>query len=292
MGEERQTLMFSATFPSEIQRLARDFLDNYVFLAVGRVGSATQCVTQRVVYAEDRDKRDLLLSLLPECTGLFFLVLSCPCLVRHGARALVLFVRVGLTLIFVETKRMADQLEDWLVQEGVEAASIHGDKDQRQREEALARFRAGPPLLSFFCSSPLFSMSLHTLGFCFPLVISGNCPVLVATSVAARGLDIPNVMVLPRSLEDLFAMCRLQHVINYDMPSNIDDYVHRIGASRPFFALPLLALEGHFANTFAGWHRADGASGQSGRSHCVCQRVVPQCARGSACDFRGEQPAH
>jgi ATP-dependent RNA helicase DDX3X len=157
MNQERQTSMFSATFPKEIQRLAQDFLQNYVFLAVGRVGSATQLVTQKVIFADEREKNDVLLSLLPQCTG--------------------------LTLIFVETKRAADSLEDWLIREGVPATSIHGDRSQPEREEALARFR------------------------------SGDCPVLVATSVAARGLDIPNVT----------------HVINYDLPSNIDDYVHRIG---------------------------------------------------------------
>lgn len=89
----------------------------------------------------------------------------------------------GLTLIFVETKRSADALEIWLQKESINATSIHGDRTQSERERALQMFR------------------------------HGRCPVLVATSVAARGLDIPNVM----------------HVINYDMPNNIDDYVHRIG---------------------------------------------------------------
>lgn len=155
--ETRQTAMFSATFPKEIQRLAQDFLKNYIFLAVGRVGSSTQNITQEVRFCEENQKRDELMKILPSCDG--------------------------LTLIFVETKRMADSLEDWLQREQVNATSIHGDRSQPEREFALAQFRCG------------------------------RCPVLVATSVAARGLDIPNV----------------RHVINYDMPNNIEDYVHRIG---------------------------------------------------------------
>lgn len=153
----RQTLMFSATFPREIQALASDFLDNYIFLTVGRVGSTTDFITQRVEYAEDRDKRTALMRILPDCDG--------------------------LTLIFVETKRMADTLEDWLICEGINATSIHGDRTQKEREAALREFK------------------------------SGRCPVLVATDVAARGLDINNVKV----------------VIQHDLPNTIDDYVHRIG---------------------------------------------------------------
>ena len=89
----------------------------------------------------------------------------------------------GLTLIFVETKRSADALEQYLYDCGLPATSIHGDRSQREREAALHSFK------------------------------SHKTPVLVATDVASRGLDIPNVM----------------HVINYDLPNNIDDYVHRIG---------------------------------------------------------------
>jgi len=89
----------------------------------------------------------------------------------------------GLTLIFVETKRGADSLERWLAEHNVDAASIHGDRTQAEREQALHLFRIG------------------------------RCPVLVATDVAARGLSIPMV----------------RFVINYDMPSDIDAYVHRIG---------------------------------------------------------------
>ncbi|GAA6006513.1 hypothetical protein JCM10207_004958 [Rhodosporidiobolus poonsookiae] len=156
---DRQTLMFSATFPREIQMLARDFLKEYIFLSVGRVGSTSENITQKVEYVEDEDKRSVLLDIL----------FSLP----PG----------GLTLIFVETKRMADLLEGFLAQNNFAATSIHGDRTQREREYALETFR------------------------------SGRTPVMVATAVAARGLDIPNVT----------------HVVNYDLPSDIDDYVHRIG---------------------------------------------------------------
>ncbi|RQM05466.1 hypothetical protein DH86_00002011 [Scytalidium sp. 3C] len=156
--QDRQTLMFSATFPRDIQMLARDFLKDYVFLSVGRVGSTSENITQKVEYVEDVDKRSVLLDILH----------------THGS---------GLTLIFVETKRMADSLSDFLINQNFPATSIHGDRTQRERERALEMFR------------------------------NGRCPILVATAVAARGLDIPNVT----------------HVVNYDLPTDIDDYVHRIG---------------------------------------------------------------
>uniref|UniRef100_A0A667HJN1 RNA helicase n=1 Tax=Lynx canadensis TaxID=61383 RepID=A0A667HJN1_LYNCA len=155
----RHTMMFSATFPKEIQMLARDFLDEYIFLAVGRVGSTSENITQKVVWVEEVDKRSFLLDLL-NATG-----------------------KDSLTLVFVETKKGADSLEDFLYHEGYACTSIHGDRSQRDREEALHQFR------------------------------SGKSPILVATAVAARGLDISNV----------------KHVINFDLPSDIEEYVHRIG---------------------------------------------------------------
>lgn len=90
----RQTLMFSATFPKEIQRLAGDFLNDYIFLTVGRVGEATENVTQKLVWVDEADKRDFLLDLLN----------------ASGPES--------LTLVFVETKRGADSLEDYLYRQG------------------------------------------------------------------------------------------------------------------------------------------------------------------------------
>ena len=96
----RQTLMFSATFPRDIQMLARDFLKDYIFLSVGRVGSTSENITQKVEYVEDHDKRSVLLDILHTHAG-------------------------GLTLIFVETKRMADSLSDFLINQNFPATAIH-----------------------------------------------------------------------------------------------------------------------------------------------------------------------
>ncbi|XP_062409774.1 probable ATP-dependent RNA helicase DDX4 isoform X2 [Sardina pilchardus] len=157
--EERQTLMFSATYPEEIQRMAADFLKvDYLFLAVGVVGGACSDVEQLVLEVNQFSKRDQLLEIL-KTTG--------------NER----------TMVFVETKRKADFIATFLCQEKLPTTSIHGDREQREREQALCDFR------------------------------TGKCPVLVATSVAARGLDIEHV----------------QHVVNFDLPSSVDEYVHRIG---------------------------------------------------------------
>lgn len=155
---DRQTLMFSATFPEEIQRLATKFLKNdYLFLAVGIVGGACSDVEQKFYQVQKFDKRNKLTELLHE----------------GGNRILV----------FVETKRTADFLAALLSETAYPTTSIHGDRLQREREIALADFK------------------------------TGRMQILVATAVAARGLDINNVT----------------HVINYDLPSSIDEYVHRIG---------------------------------------------------------------
>ncbi|OMO68841.1 hypothetical protein COLO4_29393 [Corchorus olitorius] len=161
----RQTMLFSATFPREIQRLASDFLSNYIFLAVGRVGSSTDLIVQRVEFVQETDKRSHLMDLL------------------HAQRENGIHGKQALTLVFVETKKGADALEHWLCMNGFPATTIHGDRTQQEREMALRSFK------------------------------SGKTPILVATDVAARGLDIPHVA----------------HVVNFDLPNDIDDYVHRIG---------------------------------------------------------------
>ncbi|KAE9463204.1 hypothetical protein C3L33_04886, partial [Rhododendron williamsianum] len=161
----RQTLLFSATFPKEIQRLASDFLAKYIFLAVGRVGSSTDLIVQRVEFVHESDKRSHLMDLL------------------HAQKENGVHGKQALTLVFVETKKGADSLEHWLCMNGFPATTIHGDRTQQEREYALRSFK------------------------------SGNTPILVATDVAARGLDIPHVA----------------HVVNFDLPNDIDDYVHRIG---------------------------------------------------------------
>lgn len=155
---QRQTLMFSATFPESIQMLAREFLHDSVMLSVGILGSANSDVQQRVFKVTQFDKRKKLLEILNE----------------EGS---------DRVMVFVEKKKTADFLAAFISQKGIKTTSIHGDRYQRQREEALADFRRGV------------------------------CPVIVATAVAARGLDIKDV----------------RHVVNYDLPQSIDEYVHRVG---------------------------------------------------------------
>ncbi|XP_042731280.1 probable ATP-dependent RNA helicase DDX4 [Lagopus leucura] len=157
--DRRQTLMFSATFPEEVQRLAGEFLKtDYIFLVIGNTCGACSDVQQSILQVPRLSKRDKLIEIL-QSTG--------------GER----------TMVFVDTKKKADYLAAFLCQENLPSTSIHGDREQREREIALHDFR------------------------------SGKCQILVATSVAARGLDIENV----------------QHVINFDLPNTIEDYVHRIG---------------------------------------------------------------
>lgn len=157
--DEGQVLMFSATFPKAIRKLAGEFLaDDTIQLSVGRIGSTNDNCTQTIVWCDEHKKKEAVYDLL--CTA-------------PPAR----------TLIFVNHKRTADALDDYLYNLKLPTTSIHGDRTQREREDALIAFR------------------------------SGKCPILIATGIAARGLDIKNVM----------------HIINYDMVKNIDEYIHRIG---------------------------------------------------------------
>ncbi|CAI8497846.1 DEAD-box ATP-dependent RNA helicase [Hanseniaspora opuntiae] len=174
----RQTLMFSATFPTEIQQLAHDFLNNYIFCTIGRVGSTSENITQSVILVDEDTKSEALMDVLEAN-------------------------RDEMTLVFVQTKRLADGLTNYLISLGFSATAIHGDRSQLERERALSAFR------------------------------KGSAKILVATSVAARGLDIPNVKL----------------VINYDLPPDIDDYVHRIGrtgrAGNTGSAVSLFSSENH-----------------------------------------------
>jgi ATP-dependent RNA helicase DDX3X len=160
--DTRQTFMFSATFPDEVQSLAREFLRDYVWIGVGRVGSTVENIEQRLLEAssDPNTKMNMLLTAINEIEG--------------------------RTLVFVQKKRTAAWVRQCLQQFGVASEEIHGDRTQMQREHALRQFR------------------------------EGRTRVLVATDVAARGLDVPAVT----------------HVIQFDMPissEDFDTYVHRIG---------------------------------------------------------------
>jgi probable ATP-dependent RNA helicase DDX4 len=154
------TLMFSATFPDAIQHLAGKFLREYLFLTVGIVGGASTDVEQEFLEVAKFKKRDKLMEILNQYVS---------------------SADEDRILIFVETKRNADFLASFLSETKISSTSIHGDRLQREREEALRDFR------------------------------TGKRKVLIATAVAARGLDIKGVT----------------HVINYDLPKEIDEYVHR-----------------------------------------------------------------
>ncbi|KAG8456610.1 hypothetical protein GDO86_002403, partial [Hymenochirus boettgeri] len=132
--------------------------DDHLFVVVGMVGGACSDVRQAIIEIDEFSKRTKLLEILQNTGN-------------------------DRTMIFVNTKKKADFIAALLCQEKIPSTSIHGDREQFQREAALRDFR------------------------------TGKCPVIVATAVAARGLDIENV----------------QHVINYDVPKEIDEYVHRIG---------------------------------------------------------------
>ncbi|MGE0629533.1 MAG: DEAD/DEAH box helicase [Hyphomicrobiaceae bacterium] len=158
LPSRRQSLFFSATMPREIAGLAEELLDAPVRIAVTPVSSTAERVAQRVVHIEAGRKGLLLAELLADAAML-------------------------RTLVFTRTKRGADRVAKHLGTNGIAAAAIHGNKSQRQREEALSAFR------------------------------SARTRVLVATDIAARGIDIDGIT----------------HVVNYELPEVPEAYVHRIG---------------------------------------------------------------
>jgi ATP-dependent RNA helicase RhlE len=155
----RQTLLFSATMPPEVEVLARKYLRKPVVVQVGRRSSAASTV-RHVVYPVPRPRKTALLAEL----------------LRTEAAE-------GSVLVFTRTKAGADRVVDDLGDAGIPAHAMHADKGQGQREQALADFK------------------------------DGRVRVLVATDIAQRGLDISGI----------------SHVVNYDVPQQAEDYVHRIG---------------------------------------------------------------
>jgi ATP-dependent RNA helicase RhlE len=154
----RQTLLFSATMPPEVEALARKYLRKPIVVQVGRRSSAASTVTH-AVYPVPRDKKtDLLAQLLQE----------------KG---------MDSVLIFSRTKHGADKVVRHLSSKGISSTAMHADKSQGERTRALEDFK------------------------------NGKVRVLVATDIAQRGLDVSGI----------------SHVINYDVPQQAEDYVHRIG---------------------------------------------------------------
>ena len=154
----RQTLLFSATMPPPIKKLADRFMDSPRMIEVARPASTNTSITQYVVETSPRGKREAL-------------------------RAILSGAEVKNAIVFCNRKRDIKELVESLRRSGFAVSQIHGDMDQSDRIKELDRFK------------------------------SGDITIIVASDVAARGLDIPGV----------------SHVVNYDVPHHAEDYVHRIG---------------------------------------------------------------
>jgi ATP-dependent RNA helicase RhlE len=155
---KRQTLLFSATMPADIQELADQILVNPVHVEVTPQATTVEKIAQSVYFVEKNDKRALLEHLLDDKS-------------------------IRRVLVFTRTKHGANKLVQQLERSSIQAEAIHGNKSQSARERALENFK------------------------------TGKTRVLVATDIAARGIDVEDVT----------------HVINYDLPNIPESYVHRIG---------------------------------------------------------------
>ncbi len=158
LPRKRQTLFFSATMPKEIAGLADQMLTNPARVAVAPEAATADRIDQRVIHIDRGGKPSLLVELLKKDPD-------------------------GRTIVFTRTKHGADRVVKALHVAGLDAAAIHGNKSQGQREKALASFR------------------------------DGRVPTLVATDIAARGIDVNGI----------------SHVVNFDLPNIPESYVHRIG---------------------------------------------------------------
>ena len=147
MPRRRQTLMFSATFPPVVQRLAQDFVgETYTFMTVGRVGSTHEHIKQAVVWVEEEQKRLMLLG--------------------------ILLAKPGLTLVFANTKQEISDLGRFLREQGVRLDSIHGDRSQYERETALQKFKDG--VVSVLCATDVAARGLDIQGV--SLVVQYDLP--------------------------------------------------------------------------------------------------------------------
>lgn len=157
ISKDRQTLMFSATLPTKIEKLAKQYLREPTRVSVGDTGQPALKIKQEIIHTKHSEKYNTLLSELDK--------------------------REGSVIVFVKTKRGADELATQLQDSEHRADAIHGDLRQRERDRVISKFR------------------------------NKAYRIMVATDVAARGLDVPHI----------------EHVINYDLPQCPEDYIHRIG---------------------------------------------------------------
>jgi len=158
LPRDKQTLLLSATMPKQIRHLAKDFLNNPAEIAVAPQARPIERIEQKIVPVDRGAKRRVLAEILSRTD-------------------------VGRTIIFTRTKRGADGVMIFLQKAGFDAAAIHGNRSQRQREKTMKAFR------------------------------TGRVNILVATDIAARGIDVDDI----------------SHVINYELPNVAESYVHRIG---------------------------------------------------------------
>ncbi|NGO53372.1 DEAD/DEAH box helicase [Allomesorhizobium camelthorni] len=156
--KDRQTALFSATMPVEIEGLARGIMKDPVHVEVAPQGTTAVEIKQSVVLARVKQKRQVLSAMLAD----------------EAMRSVIVFTR---------TKHGADRVTRDLERDGFDAAVIHGNKSQNARQKALNGFR------------------------------DGSVRILVATDIAARGIDVPGI----------------SHVVNYELPDEAESYVHRIG---------------------------------------------------------------
>mmetsp|Transcript_13078 Transcript_13078/g.24060 ORF Transcript_13078/g.24060 Transcript_13078/m.24060 type:complete len:530 (-) Transcript_13078:133-1722(-) len=183
----RQTMMFTATWPKEIRRLASEFFIDPVEIRIGSTDElqANADIEQQIIICNDQREKE-----------------------HHLTH--ILRTPPGQVIIFTGTKRMCDSLSRTLSRMGVRCEAIHGDRDQRERDQALNAFK------------------------------SGSATILVATDVAARGLDVKSVRM----------------VINFDAPNNAEDYIHRIGRTgragvRGWAITMLMGSDGRIAKQIA-----------------------------------------
>ncbi|MEG2570997.1 MAG: helicase-related protein, partial [Clostridia bacterium] len=156
--KKRQTLLFSATMPPDIEKLANAMLDHPMKVSVTPESPTVDAIKQQLYYVDKRNKTDLLIHLLQD-------------------------KNITSALVFTRTKHGADKVIKLLERANISGRAIHGNKSQGARQLALNDFKAG------------------------------NLRVLVATDIAARGIDIDE----------------LSHVFNFDLPNVPETYVHRIG---------------------------------------------------------------
>lgn len=156
--EKKQTMLFSATMPNEIVRMANQILKNPVRIEVTPPSTTVERINQKIIFCQKDHKYQLLKKII-QTSG------------------------VERVIVFTRTKHGANKIVDYLTPHGISSLAIHGNKSQNAREAALEKFK------------------------------NGTIKVLIATDIAARGIDIQEI----------------SHVINFDMPVDAESYVHRIG---------------------------------------------------------------